>query len=203
MNTIVRDVVIIAFFIVVTIAALAVAAVFVIRATKEPSIVSLTQPYTRIESPQEPAPAVATNIIALYYFDAARDVLVPDSRSITAFENDPVGALSRLIIELLEGPEAKGLTKVIPKGTDLLASFYDASTKTVVLDFSKEIRLNHPRSPSAEWATIYSIVSTVCGLDPVRFEKVKFLCEGEEVSTLAGNYDLSKPFAPDTTYLKE
>ncbi len=93
---------------------------------------------------------------------------------------------------LIEGPTAPDLSKTIPEGTKVLN--VSRNNDKIQIDFSKEIIENHWGGSTGERITVYSIVNTLAQFDEVG--EVKFLIDGEEVDTLVGHMDLSRPLKP-------
>jgi len=100
---------------------------------------------------------------------------------------------------LIEGPTDSNLSKTIPEGTKVLN--VSRNNDKIQIDFSKEIIENHWGGSTGERLTVYSIVNTLAQFDKIR--EVKFLIEGEEVDTLVGHMDLSRPLEPSENILKQ
>lgn len=105
-----------------------------------------------------------------------------------------------LIEMLLKGPSSNNFMSAIPKNTKLL-SLYIYENQTAVLDFSKEIRENHPGGSQAEILTIYSIVNTLT-LNIEDIKSVKILINGKEADTLAGHIALRFPLKENLTIVQ-
>ncbi|MCF8001060.1 MAG: GerMN domain-containing protein [Halanaerobiales bacterium] len=99
---------------------------------------------------------------------------------------------------LIDGPTDPNLSKTIPKGTKVLN--VSRNNDRIKINFSKEIIENHWGGSTGERLTVYSIVNTLSQFDKIR--EVKFLIEGEEVDTLVGHMDLSRPLEPSENILK-
>ena len=96
--------------------------------------------------------------------------------------------------ELVKGPDINsGLLPTLPTGTQLRDINIRNGLCTV--DFSAELKTNHPGGSSWELMTVYSIVNTLTRFSAV--EEVQILVEGQIVETLAGHVDLSKPLVRD------
>lgn len=95
----------------------------------------------------------------------------------------------QLFKELKAGPESKELTQTIPEGVELLE--YEIEAKKIILNFNLALKNNHWGGSTGERLTVYSIVNTYTDLDEI--ESVLVLLEGENVETLVGHLDLSRP----------
>jgi spore germination protein GerM len=91
--------------------------------------------------------------------------------------------------ELVRGPAEEGV-RPIPSTTRLLAVFWDGDGE-LVLNFSDDLRTDHPGGSEAEIATVRCLVRTIAGNFPA-VERVRLLVDGEPVATLAGHVDLSR-----------
>lgn len=86
----------------------------------------------------------------------------------------------------------------IPKGTRLLGiSLKDG---IVYVNFSEELKKNHPGGSLGELLTIYSVVNTLTEFPEVR--KVQILINGAVLETLAGHIDLTSPLERDLSIVK-
>lgn len=103
------------------------------------------------------------------------------------------------INSLIEGPTTSDLSKTVPEETKVLN--VSRNNNTIRVDFSKEIIENHWGGSTGERLTVYSIVNTLAQFNEVK--EVKFLIEGEEVDTLVGHMDLSRPLKPSEKILNE
>lgn len=121
--------------------------------------------------------------VFLYFCDRKRPVLVAEER-ILSHSEDPVLFGRAIIDALLRGPQ-NGMMRSIPVTAELNA-LYITQNKTAFVDFSREIRENHPGGSQMEYLTVYSIVNSLV-LNIQEIEKVKILVEGQEAETLAGH----------------
>ncbi|GAB4337534.1 MAG: hypothetical protein Kow0099_10970 [Candidatus Abyssubacteria bacterium] len=135
--------------------------------------------------------------IKLYFSDEAAGALVAETRRVELSDNIPSNA-ARIIDELVKGPQSSGLQPTIPPGTRLLDSYY--FDNTLVLDFSIELQANHSGGSAGELLTVYSIVNTMTGNLP-GVARVKIMLEGNEIESLAGHLDLTKPLSMDTRWM--
>ncbi|MCC3144028.1 GerMN domain-containing protein [Halanaerobium sp. Z-7514] len=95
----------------------------------------------------------------------------------------------QIMEELNKGPESDQLSATIPDEVELLD--YDLEADTLILNFNLALRENHWGGSTGEILTIYSIVNSYTALKEV--ESVQILLEGQEVETLVGHLDLSRP----------
>lgn len=91
--------------------------------------------------------------------------------------------------ELTAGPESESLRPTIPDGVELLD--YEIKDKLITLNFNNQLRDNHWGGSAGEMLTVYSIVNSYTFFDEI--DKVSIILEGEEVNSLVGHLDLSKP----------
>ncbi len=95
----------------------------------------------------------------------------------------------RVVEELIRGSD-EGLHP-LPPSTRLLGVFFDGEGG-LVLDFSDDLRTDHPGGSAAEAATLRCLVGTIA-VNFASIEDVTLLVDGEPVTTLAGHADLSAP----------
>ncbi|MFW5986448.1 MAG: GerMN domain-containing protein [Halanaerobiales bacterium] len=131
--------------------------------------------------------------IQLYFSTPDAMYLQPEERSITTDQ-----PYRDTLILLIEGPETAGLNKTIPKGVKLLEIKVDEGTAEV--NFSKELAANHWGGSAGERLTIYSIVNTLTQFQEI--ERVQILLDGENVETLVGHMDLSRPLERNREIIK-
>jgi spore germination protein GerM len=129
------------------------------------------------------------------------------SREITIYLSDPDGGylkaerrrikdgpLGANIEEAIKRLIADGRAETIPAGTELIN--LDIEGDTLYADFSGALKANHPGGSTAEINTVYAIVNTVT-LNFAEIESVQILVEGEELATLAGHIDISRPIGAE------
>ncbi|MBM7556915.1 GerMN domain-containing protein [Halanaerobacter jeridensis] len=103
-----------------------------------------------------------------------------------------------LIQELIKGPSSDDLVATIPPQAKLLG--VEVKNKTALVDFSKELKTSHWGGTAGETMTVYSVVNTLAQFNEI--DKVKILIEGEEIETLAGHMELSKPLPFNSKIIK-
>ena len=101
--------------------------------------------------------------------------------------------IRRAIEELIRGSE-KGIHP-LPSTTRLLDVFLDGNGE-LILNFSDDLRKDHPGGSEAELATVRCLLSTI-GANFPDVERVRLLVEGEPITTIAGHADLSGALAVD------
>lgn len=135
-------------------------------------------------------PDAARRIKATLHYVAA------DGLRLAAAERDVVYAeatseQARHIVEALLEPPPEGLSSAIPPGTALRGLFVGGRGDAYV-DFTGNLRTNHPGGSASEILTIYAIVSALTVNLPA-ITSVQILVDGHEVDTLAGHVDLRRP----------
>ena len=130
--------------------------------------------------------------VSLFFPSEEDDLLHPEEREIPAYVSIAQQA-RRTIEELIKGPESD-LINPIPPETKL-RELYITGSGDAFVDFTREIRENHPFGSSADIATIYSIVHSLTeNFDEIK--RVYILIDGGERETLGGHIDLRRPFLP-------
>lgn len=119
-----------------------------------------------------------------------------DGLRLVAAERDVVYAegtseQAKRIVEALLEPAPEGLASAVPAGTALRGLFVGEQGDAYV-DFSGNLRTNHPGGSASEILTVYAIVSALTVNLPA-ITSVQILIEGHEVDTLAGHVDLRRP----------
>ncbi|MFW6294135.1 MAG: GerMN domain-containing protein [Halanaerobium sp.] len=123
--------------------------------------------------------------IEVYFSTADANYLRAEDRTLTEDEDRYL----QIFDELKAGPESEELVATIPEGSKLLD--YQLEDELIILNFNQAFRDNHWGGSAGESMTVYSIVNSYTAL--AELESVKILIEGEEVESLAGHLDLTKP----------
>ena len=123
--------------------------------------------------------------ITVYFSTADAQYLAAEQREI--IEEDDI--YFQIMAELNKGPESENLSATIPEAVELLD--YDLEADNLILNFNLALRENHWGGSTGELLTIYSIVNSYTSLSEV--QSVQILLEGQEVETLVGHLDLSRP----------
>ena len=126
----------------------------------------------------------------LYFSDKENTFLRAENRVLPP-SND-AATLGNLIVDaLIKGPQ-EGFMQTVPPGTTRRA-LYITGDGTAYVDFTENIRENHPGGVQSELMTIFSIVNSLV-LNIPEIRTVKILIGGGEAMTLAGHIDLRFPF---------
>ena len=133
-------------------------------------------------------PVGTSGAYTVYFADSQRRYLVGETRSVILSRNE--SAASFMMRQLLEGPENRQLSPVIPEGTQVRAVRVEGGVCT--LDLSREFYEGKPADLYGCYMTIYGIVNSLTGLEGI--EAVRFLEEGAEVEQY-GAFSLSSPVA--------
>lgn len=150
--------------------------------------------------PRPPLPTAASSPdthpplqeIKLYFYQ-------PESLELAGFtqelrlSNDTLERLKQIIGVLLKRSPPP-LISAIPKGT-LLSEAYLDEQSTAYLDFSGALSAAHIGGTTAELMTVRSILKTVQANFGEDIQHVQILIEGQQVDTIAGHVDISKPLS--------
>jgi spore germination protein GerM len=146
----------------------------------------------------EPAKEPDRKISVKLFFPAGdRPGLVIEDRTVS-FSNDLSQQLKVVVEELARGSQI-GLGPSLPPGTRVLEVFVTARGVAYV-DLSKEAATAAGRGSDDELGTVYSVVNSLTSNFPA-VKRVQIVIEDRQVATLAGHVDLTRPLAPDMTYL--
>lgn len=130
--------------------------------------------------------------IKIYFADEEAAKLVPEKRRAKLGAGKAADART-IVAEIIKGPRSDTLLPTVPAGARLLNAYELGDL--LVLDFTHEIRTNHMGGSAGELLTVYSIVNTLAAnLEGIK--RIRMLVEGEEVETLTGHLDLTKPLSP-------
>lgn len=135
--------------------------------------------------------------VRLYFESPEAGGLLPEERSVP-LAGDLARQLQAVLEELVRG-STTGLRPTLPPATKVLEVFVSARG-VAYLDFSPEVRQAAGGGSRSELLVIYSIVNSVTANFPA-VKKVQILVDDKPVRTLAGHVDLSRPLAPDMTFL--
>ncbi|MBW9156153.1 GerMN domain-containing protein [Clostridium tagluense] len=124
------------------------------------------------------------------YFDGTKDdsnvQVVKDERIIN--KEELIG--EAIMQELIKGPTVKSeLKPILPKETRLLS--FSINDSIAYVNLSKEAKIK--MSVAKEKSCLQSIAASLAQLPSV--EKVKLTMENEDIDTIGGNFDISKPFS--------
>jgi spore germination protein GerM len=152
-------------------------------------------------APREPEPAKEPDrkiSVKLFFPAGDRPGLVIEDRAVS-FSNDLSQQLKVVVEELARGSQI-GLAPSLPAGTRVLEVFVTARGVAYV-DLSKEAATAAGRGSDDELITVYSVVNSLTSNFPAAVKRVQIVIEDRQVATLAGHVDLTRPLAPDMTYL--
>ncbi len=134
---------------------------------------------------------LGTRAVTLFYsrYDGQGWVSEPRSVPSRAHRDEEIEWVVR---ELLAGPyEARGINP-FPRGTQLLAAFYDPELRLLYLDFDGTLVADLPVGSTSELAVLSCLCRTIA-LGFPEIESVQILVDGLEVETLSGHVDLTRP----------
>lgn|SRR3989338_2665406 len=151
---------------------------------------SSTEKKTRSDANSENEPKEKKEMVVKVFFLNGSE-LAYEEKTIFFNSGKPSEKINEALNALIEGPK-QGMTPTLSNKIKLLNAFFDEDG-TAYLNFSKDIIKNNPGGTFAELSAINSIVHTLVE----NFEEitaVQILINGEEVNTLWGHIDTSKPF---------
>jgi len=131
--------------------------------------------------------------ILLFFPSASSSHAIPEQRVI--FLTDTLTSQAKQAVsELLAGPLTEGLLAPFPAGTSLEGVFLPGNG-VAIIDLGGEV-LSLPRGSEWEQAALNSLVNTVVH-NFAEIHEVQILLQGQEVSTLAGHLDTSRPLVAE------
>lgn len=169
---------------------LALALIFAFVFFDRPEVLPPRPPLPTAASSPDTSPPIQQ--IKLYFFQPESLELV-DFKHELHLPNDKLERLKQIIGALLE-KSPPNLTNTIPKGTLLYEGYLDEQS-TAYLDFSGALSTAHVGGTSAELLTVQTILKTVQANFGNDIQYVQILIEGQEVDTIAGHVDISKPLS--------
>ncbi len=137
------------------------------------------------------APSAAWTATLCFGDEAGRN-LIQEHRIISSAQS-PEKKAEALLKELLKGPISRG-TRTLPQQTHELGFLFDQEG-VLTIDFSSELRANHPGGSAAELLTVYSVVNTMTMNIP-EVMRVHILIEGNKIDNIAGHVDCREPLEP-------
>ena len=103
------------------------------------------------------------------------------------------------IKELMTGPNNPANSRTIPDEVELKdIKIVNGEAR---VNFNRALIDNHWGGSTGERMTVYSVVNTLTQFEEI--EEVTFLVEGEEIKTLVGHMDLTKPLTWNEEIIKE
>jgi germination protein M len=143
---------------------------------------------------KEPPVDIGEEEIVLYFSDENAQYLIPEYRKISKTSE----IAKQAITELIKGPTNNNLYPTVPPTTRVNALYI--SDRIAYIDFSSEIRSDHPGGSTGELLTIYSIVLTLTSFPEIN--KVQILIDGDSEETLMGHVDISIPLERDEGWFR-
>ena len=142
---------------------------------------------------------VAVRVVTLFF--ETPDMLLGQEQRNLALPENPAGALSVVMRELLKGSANAAVPRIFPADSVVRATF-------LLPDGTAFVDLGGP-TLTGGWGTgsheelmaVYSIVSTVTTNFP-EVKRVRILVNGEPAETLAGHISLRQPLKPITSLLR-
>ena len=153
-----------------------------------------------VKPPSPVAPPTTAHITAtLFYGSLDGQALVALRREVPLAEGVRAQGAQILRAQLAAAPAP--LVSVIPKGSSLRA-FYVTNRGEAVVDLSRDVTVNHPGGSLLESLTVYALVNAVTANLP-GVQRVQLLIDGQQVETIAGHIDVSRPLERDMTLVRE
>lgn len=147
-----------------------------------------------ILQPPTPGPAADDEVtVTLFFSDTDAQCLWAETRAVPA---DNVAL--RVLEALAEGPLTDELVRTIPSGARVRSVTIENGL--AVVDYSAELRTNHPGGSAGELMTAYSIVGSLAALDDV--DAVQIMLEGEVIDSLVGHLIFSEPMTVSSDALQ-
>ena len=154
---------------------------------------------TTVPGAQREAVHADTVDLKLFFMDQSDWRLVPLTMRIPrpAVRTQLYREFLRLLLQPREGSRAP-----LPEGTSLRALYYLEADHILVVDFNQSLVTGFPAGSRSEMEFIRFIVNNIC-YNFREIHSVRFMVGGNEVKTLSGHIDLSRPFRPNFAYLKK
>jgi hypothetical protein len=159
----------------------------------------------KYRAPHPPLSPPATNqpprnsTVTLFFDSADATGLVGETRDVASCPGDTPSCIKVVLESLAAGPVGN-LAPVIPPTSTFNGVRLDGPTATV--DLGTSFIEGLPEGSAAEMTAVYALVNTVTFNFPA-VKNVKLLLNGQELKTLNGHLDLSKPLEPDFTLGKK
>lgn len=128
------------------------------------------------------------------YFEGPEMLLAAETRNVSLPEN-PAGALSVVLRELLKGSASTAVARSFPADTTLLGAYLLPDGTAFVDLGGPTLTQGWGTGSHEELMAIYSVVQTVTANFPA-VKRVRLLINGEPAETLAGHVSLDRPLAP-------
>jgi hypothetical protein len=135
--------------------------------------------------------------VKLFFETEDQSGLLSEDRSVP-FTSDLSRQVRVVVEELIRGSET-GLVRPVDAGTRVHEVFVSAGG-VAYLDLSGEAAASLKGGSRGELLSVYALVNSVTVNFP-SIKRVQVLLDDRPVPTLAGHVDLSRPLAPDMTFL--
>jgi len=132
--------------------------------------------------------------VTLFFQEMDSESLAPEKRKIF-LTSSIADQAKQIVVELINGPQEKGLLPTLPQQTRLRGLYLDRAA-TAYVDLSGELVDFHPGGTDEEIATIFSIVDSLAYNLP-QIKRVHILVNGEERDTLKSHLDLRRDYSKD------
>ncbi|MDY0296275.1 MAG: GerMN domain-containing protein [Acidobacteriota bacterium] len=171
------------------------ALVFFFSRGKEKSVSASAEASSGIDD----AVAAETVDLKLFYMESSDWRLIPITVRVPrpAIRTELYREFLRLLLQQREDHRAP-----IPAGVTLRALYFVEADRILVVDFNQDLIINFPGGSRAELEFIRFIVNNIC-YNFREIRSVRFMIAGNEAKTLGGHIDLSRPFLPDFSDLKQ
>jgi len=150
-----------------------------------------------VSIPPEEKPAALREAI-LYFGSPDGTFLIGEVREMPEC-GELTDCLAETVDALIQGPN-ENLLRVFPSTTRVREVAESEGIATV--NFSRELVSAHPGGTLSELLTVYSLADTLAANFP-HIRQVRFLVEGQPVTTLKGHVDLRQPIAADFRWARE
>jgi spore germination protein GerM len=155
---------------------------------KDAASISNNEKLKNITLPTEKENSVNLNL----YFDSSstKDKVEMAKEERLVNKEELMGEI--IMQELLKGPsKVSKLKPILPQSTRLIS--FSIKEGIAYVSFSSEARIT--MTPAREEACLRSIFNSLTQLPSI--SKVKIMIDNSDVSTIGGNYDISKPFGKE------
>ena len=167
------------------------------EATQENNTLTNTSNGNTTEPQTEPVVTEPEKEVTLYFADMDLAYLCAEKRVVKT-----EGGLEKAVVEaIISGPVSDDYFGTVTSDVKVNSVSVDKTTKTCVVDLSKEFVLNNTGGASTETFAIYSIVNSLCELPDI--DKVKINIDGNENAVFGGHYDISTAFEADMSQVSQ
>jgi spore germination protein GerM len=140
---------------------------------------------------QKPSAAVS---VALFFSAQDGTALVQETREVEESCNADISPCIRAVLEELATGPLGDLAPTIPQNSSFRSVRINGDM--AIIDLGTGLVEGLPKGSSSEMTAVYSIVNTIAFNFPT-IKRVRFLVDGNSVSTLDGHIDLSRPLEPN------